>query len=105
MEDANTNYNSVSEKNVLYHLTMNCGGLDDTVGVDIHLDMSMYSEAVLGVPEYILLMEKEQKKDSCANIPIEDAYLAAVATRSIRASQAFPVKRQAWDSPPVGKRT
>ena len=41
-------------------------------------------------------MEKGKKNSICANFPIEDAYMAAITTRLIRATQAFPIDHEVW---------
>ena len=92
LEDANTYFNCVSTKALIHHLLDNCGGLDYTGAVNIHLAMTLWWGEYHGVLEFILQMEKDQKKSVRANIPVKDAYMATITTCSIRVNQAFPAE-------------
>ena len=75
---------------MLDHLTDNCNGLDNTDAIKIRLSIQLRWGESPVVPEFILWMKKGQNKSACANLPIKDAYIAAIATRLIRANQYFP---------------
>ena len=81
---------------ILNHLTNNCDGFDNTDNIDIRLTMSRWWDKTPSVTKYILWMKKGQKKSARANCPIENKYLALVATRSLRAALAFSTKSEAW---------
>ena len=62
LEDTITYYNKVTTRQLLGHLADNCNGLDNTDVVDIRLAMPTWWDKTPSMPEYILKMEKGQKK-------------------------------------------
>ena len=95
LEDPDTYFNRVSEKALLDYFTDNFNGLNNTDAFNIRLTIPSWWGESHGVPEFILQMENVQKKAAHANLPIKYAYMATIATCSIQANQAFPVKRDA----------
>ena len=57
------------------------------------------------VPEYVNRLEDAQKKSVRAKLPIDDKWIAAIATSSLLAADSFPKQRPDWDSPPRAKKT
>ena len=105
IEGADTYFKSVSEKALLNHLVDNCDGLDNIDAVDIRLYMLSWWGKSPGVPEFILWVEKGQKKADRSNIPIEDAHMSTISAHLIRMNQDLPIDRELWDKLPVTKRT
>ena len=71
IEDADTYFRSVLAEALLSHLIDNCDSLDNTNAIDIRLAMPSLWGEYLGVPEFILWIEKGQKKAAHTNLPIE----------------------------------
>ena len=105
LEDPDTYYNGVTARELLQHLADNSDGLEDVDGVEISLALPGYWDETPSVPEYIIKMQKAQRKARRTELPITDEYLAGIATRSLRAAQAFPTERAKWDSLAKDKRT
>ena len=57
------------------------------------------------VPEYVNRLEDAQKKSVREKLPINDMWLAAIATGSLLAMGSFPKKRPDWDSLPRATKT
>ena len=49
------------------------------------------------IPEYINTLEDAQKKALRAKLPITDAWLVAIASRSLTIARSFPKERPEWD--------
>ena len=52
------------------------------------------------VPEYVNRLEEAQRKSARESLPIDDKWLAAIATGSLLAAGSFPKQRPDWDSLP-----
>ena len=52
------------------------------------------------VPEYVNRLDEAQRKSIRASLPIDDKWLAAIATGSLLAACIFPNQRPNWDSLP-----
>ena len=57
------------------------------------------------IPEYANRFEDSQKKLVRAKLPIDDKWLAAIATGSLLAAGRFPKLRPDWDSLPRANKT
>ena len=53
-----------------------------------------------GIPKYVNRLENAQKKSVRAKLPIDNKWLAAIATGSLLAVGSFPKQRPDWDSLP-----
>ena len=105
LEDPDTYYNKFYAKQLPEQFSDKCDGLNNTYAVNIRLAMPTWWDEATGVPDYILWMEKRQKKSSCINCPIERKHLAAVSKLSLRATLAFPTNRYDWYKLPQSKHT
>ena len=59
----------------------------------------------LHVPEYVIRLEEAQRKSVRASLPIEDKWLAAIATGSLLAVGSFLKQRLNWDRLPRANKT
>ena len=57
------------------------------------------------VPEFVNCLEDAQKKSVQAKLPIDEKWLAAIATGSLLAAGSFPKQRPDWDSLPCANNT
>ena len=57
------------------------------------------------VPEYVNRIEEAQQKSIRASLPINDKWLAAIATGSLLAASSFPKQHPDWDSLPRANKT
>ena len=57
------------------------------------------------IPKYVNRFEDAQKKSVCANLPISDMWLAAIATSSLLAAGIFPKQRPNWEILPCANKT
>ena len=57
------------------------------------------------VPEYVNRLEEAQRKSVRASLPINNKWLAAIATGSLLAGFSFPKQRPDWDSLPRANKT
>ena len=57
------------------------------------------------IPEYVNQLEEAQRKSVRASLPIDDKWLAAIATGSLLVAGSFPKQRPDWDSLPRTNKT
>ena len=100
LKEESTFYKKVPLRNFFAWLKGGNGGLEAT-------DIAYLLFATLGwwsddtrVPKYVNHLEDAQKKSVRAKLPIDDKWLAAIATSSLLATGSFPTQRPDWDSPP-----
>ena len=81
------------------------GGLEATDIVSLlSATLSWWSEDPR-VPEYINRIEEAQRKSIRAALPIDDKWLAGLATGSLLAAGSFPKQHPDWDSLPRTNKT
>ena len=104
LKEESSFYNKVPLRDFFAHLKVGSGGLEAT-------DIVSFLSATLGwwaddprVPEYINRLEDAQKKLFQDKLPIDDKWLAAIATGSLLASGSFQKKRPDWDSLPCANK-
>ena len=98
LKEGATFYNKVPLREFSARLKGGSGGLDAT-------DIVSLLSATLGwwaedprVPKYINRLEDAQKKLVRATLPIDDKWLAAIATSSLLVAGSFPKQRPDWGS-------
>ena len=81
------------------------GGLEATDIVSLLLATLGWWAEDPRVPEYVNRLEEAQRKSIRASLPIDNKWLAAIATGSLLAAGSFPIQRPDWDSPPRANKT
>jgi hypothetical protein len=98
-------YTNVTAKQLIEHLDTNCGGLHPSELINLPTEMMSYYDTVDGIPEYIDLLEEEQRKLACANLPMSDDQLLAIASTAVLASGHFPRPTDEWEALPRASKT
>ena len=100
LKEEPTFYNKVPLREVFAHLKGGSGGLEAT-------DIVSLLSATIGWwdDEYVNRLEDTQKKSVQAKLPIDNKWLAAIATGSLLAAGSFPKQRPDWDSLPRANKT
>ena len=105
LKEEATFYKKVPLRDFFARLKGGSGGLEATNTVSL-------LSATLGwwakdprVPEYVNRLEEAQKKLFRAKLPIDDKWLAAIATGSLLAAGSFPKQSPDWDSLPHANNT
>ena len=100
LKEEATFYNKVPLRDFFARLKGGSGGLEAT-------DIVSLLSATLGwqakdprVPKYVNRLDDAQKKSVRAKLPIDDKWLAAIATGSLLAAGSFPKQLPDWDSLP-----
>ena len=87
LRHARSFYTSVTAVQLLDHLDANCGGLHPSELVNLPTEMMGYYTLADGIPEYINMLEEAQRKLACANLPMSDDQLLAIASTAVLASE------------------
>ena len=87
------------------HLKGGSGGLEATDIVSLLLATLGWWAEDLRVREYMNRLEEAQRNSVRASLPINDKWLAAIATRSLLAAGSFPKQRPDWESLPRANKT
>ena len=105
LKEETTYYNKVPLRDFFASLKSGSGGLEAT-------DIVSLLSATLGwwakdprSPEYINNLEEAQRKSVRESLPIDDKWLATIATGSLLAAGSFPKQRPNWDSLPRASKT
>ena len=83
-------YNKVPLRDFFTRLKGGSGGLKDTDIVSLLLATLGWWAEDPGVPEYVNRLEEAQRKSIRASLPINDKWLAVIATGSLLAAGSFP---------------
>jgi hypothetical protein len=67
--------------------------------------MTQYYLQVDGIPQFIVMMEDEQKKAKRVGMPIADVELVMMASAAVLAAQHFPCEVDDWEGLPAVDRT
>jgi len=102
---ATTYYTNVTAKQLMDHLTTNCGGLHPSELISLPTEMIGYYSEADGIPEYINMMEDAQRKLARANLPMSDDQLVAIASTAVLASNHFPRPTDEWEARPRAEKT
>eukprot|EP00804_Cyclotella_cryptica_P026727 CCRYP_007946-RA/>CCRYP_007946-RA protein AED:0.48 eAED:0.48 QI:0/-1/0/1/-1/1/1/0/67 len=57
------------------------------------------------IPEYINMLEAAQRKLACANLPMSDDQLLAIASTAVLASNHFHRPTDDWEAKPHANKT
>ena len=89
LRNAETIYTNVTNKALVDHLQLCCGGLHVLDVINLTSDiLTYYGEAVV-IPEYINMIEGAQKKYQLVQLPVPNVTLMAISAKSILQAQAF----------------
>jgi len=105
LRQATTYYTNVTAKQLMDHLTTNCGGLHPSELISLPTEMISYYTEAEGIPEYINMMEDAQRKLARANLPMSDDQLVAIASTAVLASNHFPRPTDEWEARPRAEKT
>ena len=98
-------YTTVTAAALLHHLDTNCGGLHPSELVNLPTEMLGYYAIAEGIPEYISMLEKAQRKLARAQLPMSDNQLLAIASTAVLASDHFPRPTDEWEALPRHHKT
>ena len=79
-------YNKVPLRDFFTRFNGGSGGLEATDIVSLLLATLVWWTKDPRVPEYVIRIEEAQRKSICASLPIDDKWLAAIATGSLLAA-------------------
>ena len=105
LKEETTFYNKVPLRDFLARLKGGSGGLEATDIVSLLLATLGWWAEDPRVPKYVNKLEEAQRKSVRASLPIDDKWLAAIATSSLLAVDRFPKQRTDWDSLPRANKT
>ena len=97
LKEEATFYNKVHLCDFFARLKGGSGGLEATDIVSLLSATPGWWAKDPRVPEYTNRLEDAQKNSVRATIPIDDKWLAAIATGSLLAAGSFPKQRPDWD--------
>ena len=98
LKEETTFYNKVPLREFFARLKGGSGGLKATDIVSLLSETLGWWAEDTRVPEYVNRLEEAQRKSIRASLPIDDKWLAAIATGSLLAAGSFPKQRPDWDS-------
>jgi hypothetical protein len=98
LRHARSFYTNVTAYQLMEHLEANCGGLHPAELINLPTEMLSYYAQADGIPEYINMLEEAQRKLACANLPMSDDQLLAIALTSILASGHYPRPTDEWEA-------
>ena len=100
LKEETTFYNKAPLHDFFNQLKTGSGGLEATDIVSLLSAMLSWLANDPCVPEYVNLIKDAQKKSICANLPISNMWLAAIATGLLLAAGSSPKQCSDWDSLP-----
>ena len=95
--DKNTYYEMVSPIELLTHFSEETGGLKVTDVVTLIGELPGYWTSNPRFPQYIMTMEKAQKKAQQSGLPTTDTWLAAFIISHPLLGNSFPNDHPEWD--------
>ncbi len=104
LKNADTFYTKVTAINIMSLLDANSGGLHALNMITLHTDMMQYYVKADGIPQFIVMMEDEQKKAKWADMPIADIKLVMMSSVAVLAAQHFPCEVDDWEGLPAASR-
>jgi hypothetical protein len=106
LKNADTFYTKVTAINIMALLAdANSGGLHTLDMITLHTNMTQYYVQADGIPQFIVVMEYAQKKDTRVCISIANAKFVMMALAAVLAAQNFPHKVDDWESLPTKSHT
>jgi hypothetical protein len=105
LKDADTFYTKVLAIKIMAFLDANSGGLHAVDMLTLRTNMHGFYAQVDGIPQYIIMLEKAQKKAKRAGMPIANIKLVMMALAAILAAMHFPRKVNDWEGLPALGRT
>jgi hypothetical protein len=82
--------------NIMALLDANSGGLHAIDMIFLRTNMMQYYVQVVGIPQFIVMMENAQKNAKRAGMPIADVKLVMMASAAVFASQHFEHEVDDW---------
>ena len=105
LKDVDTFYTKVLAIKIMAFLDANSGGLHAVDMLTLRTNMHGFYAQVDGIPQYIIMLEKAQKKAKRAGMPIANIKLVMMALAAILAAMHFPRKVNDWEGLPALGRT
>ena len=98
LRNPKTFYSNVTALALLNHLRAHSGGLHAVDMVTLTLQMSRYYKGTPDVPEYIQMLQDDQRKAAQMGMPVTNQTLLVLASTALLAADNFPRTTFNWES-------
>jgi hypothetical protein len=105
LKDGTMFFHKVNSRELLEHLKKNSTGLHALDIVALRTNMLLLYKNSASMPDFILAMEKAQKKAKQAELPILDIELAMYAATSVLQSGDYKKETNEWKGYNANKKT